>query len=142
MKIRRVAASVSAVVLALGMVSAVSATPSHQVTNQVHETTCGPNHDQPCDSEPPACQNEQGQPIECESTEPSDSASTEPSTDASSEPSKGGVEGRTSAPTLPPTDALSGTKTNGSDSTLPLVLIVLGMIGLSAVVLIPVRTKR
>jgi hypothetical protein len=221
MKLRRLAALVSATVLALGMVTAVSAT-TDKVTichasgldgttkfetlnisvNAVygpgghfnengtpqagheqdylgpckadepssepsHDASEEPSHDaseepsQEASEEPsqePECENEQGQPIECASvepsqeasdepsSEPSDEASVEPSEDASVEPSEeasdGQVEGLTSEPTLPPTDALATDSTNGPDGTLPLVLIVLGVIGLSAVVLTPVRTKR
>jgi hypothetical protein len=163
MKLRRLAAVVSAAVLALGMVTAVSA---HRAV-----ITTAPVEGQ--------CQNENGQPIECPSqetqsqepstapsqepssepssepsqepssepsTEPSDEASVEPTEDASStpseQPSDGQVEGLTSQPTLPPTDTLSQDSTNSPDGTLPLVLIVLGVIGLSVVVLTPVRTRR
>jgi len=139
MKIRRVAALVSAVVLAFGMVSAVSATPSHHTSNQIHATwDCGEDGKPSCEpsqepSEQPNCNTEQ-QDQAC--------ASVEPSQDASTEPSDAEVDALTSAPTLPPTDSLSGGRTNGPDNTLPIVLVVLGMIGLSAVVLIPVRAKR
>jgi cytoskeletal protein RodZ len=150
MKLRRLAALVSAVVLSIGMVSAVSATDS----------STQPSEDP---SKAPECQNEQGQPIACASedasSEPSEDASVEPSEDASVEPSEdasvepsedtseeptvpGEVEGLTSDPTLPPTDALSGNGTSGPDGSLPLVLMILGTIGLAAVVLTPARAKR
>ena len=52
------------------------------------------------------------------------------------------MEALTSEPTLPPTDTMSGDSNSSPDGTLPLALIVLGIIGLSAVVLTPVRTRR
>lgn len=159
MKLRRLAAVLSAAVLALGMVTAVSA---HRAVISTTTTICNPEGQQngQCPSsepsqEPDGCHDATGAPIECKSeepsSEPSQDASVEPSQDASVEPSKdapseqpsdGQVEGLTSQPTLPPTDALSQDSTNGPDGTLPLVLIVLGVIGLSAVVLTPVRTRR
>ena len=55
----------------------------------------------------------------------------------------GGVGGETNVPvvTAPPTDTLSST-TSDPGSTLPLILIVLGIIGLAVVVLTPGRAKR
>ena len=53
----------------------------------------------------------------------------------------GGVEGSTDKPTAPPTDAIGTTNTDAGGS-LPLLLIVLGVIGLGAVVLTPGRAKR
>ena len=130
MKIRRLAALVSAVVLVLGMVTAVSATDEQQPCDpQTQNGQCAEVSDEPS-SEP--------------SSEASEEASSEPSGEvkASDEASDGQVEGLTSEPTLPPTDALSSTGTSGPDGTLPLVLVVLGVIGLSAVVLTPARAKR
>lgn len=54
----------------------------------------------------------------------------------------GGVQGETNVPhTAPPTDTFTNT-TSDPGSTLPLILIVLGIIGLAAVVLTPGRAKR
>jgi outer membrane biosynthesis protein TonB len=172
MKLRRLAALVSATVLALGMVTAVSAHRSVTMTNdncntEQQDLKCDapssePSQDasqEPSDeasqepseeaSQEPseeASQEPSQEASEEPSSEPSDEASVEPSEEASTEPSEeasdGEVEGLTSAPTLPPTDTLGSDSTNSPDGTLPLVLIVLGVIGLSAVVLTPVRTKR
>jgi len=53
----------------------------------------------------------------------------------------GGVQGETSEPTAPPTDGIA-TQTTDAGGSLPLLLIVLGIIGLGAVVLTPARAKR
>ena len=158
MKLRRLAALVSAAVLVMGMVSVVSATPKE-------DPTCDPAAVANICQPPPECNPEGQQNGQCPdrseepshdaSSEPSHDASSEPSHDASSEPSSdasegtpakppadGEVAGLTSDPTLPPTDALSSTGTSGPDGTLPLVLIVLGVIGLAAVVLTPARARR
>jgi outer membrane biosynthesis protein TonB len=154
MKIRRLAALVSAAVLVLGMATAVPATA----------TECEPAPEQPAVNQiawecepPPECNPEGQQNGQCPETtdepssEPSEEASSEASEEASSEASEeasvvpeedGQVEGLTSEPTLPPTDALSSSGTSGPDGTLPLVLIVLGVIGLAAVVLTPARARR
>ena len=60
--------------------------------------------------------------------------------DASVTVAEGGVQGETSIPTPPPTDAI--TTTTDAGGTLPLLLIVLGIIGLGAVVLTPARKRR
>ena len=166
MKLRRLAAVVSAAVLAFGMVTAVSAhrsvitttTPGNCNTEQQDYQcpTADASQEPEVSQEPSECHDVTGKPIECASeepsSEPSEEASTEPSEEASTEPSQettpseqpsdGEVEALTSAPTLPPTDTMSGSSTSGPDGTLPLALIVLGIIGLSAVVLTPVRTRR
>jgi hypothetical protein len=202
MKLRRLAALVSAAVLALGMVTAVSAgekiTICHAAgldgttkfvtltisenavygegghfnengtTQAGHEQdymgACSPEDEpsvEPCNPEGQQngqCPEKSEEPSHDASEEPSHDASSEPSHDASSEPSSeaseeastvpseeasdGEVAGLTSDPTLPPTDALSSTETSAPDGTLPLVLIVLGVIGLAAVVLTPARAKR
>jgi len=180
MKIRRLAALMSAAVLALGMVTAVSAHPMVRTAPQTNcdpasteikcqpETTSEPTW-QPTDGQ---CQNEQGQPIDCGTAEPTSEPTKEPTSEPTKEPTSeptkeptseptgeptsepttaptneptdddGQVEGLTSQPTLPPTDVLSSNSTSGPDGTLPLVLIVLGVIGLAAVVLTPARSKR
>ena len=164
MKLRRLAAVVSAAVLALGMVTAVSAhrsvitttTPGNCNTEQQDYQcpTADASQEPDVSQEPSGCHDVTGKPIECASEEPSQEASSEPSDEASVEPSQeastepseqpsdGEVEALTSEPTLPPTDTMSGDSTSGPDSTLPLALIILGVIGLSAVVLTPVRTRR
>jgi hypothetical protein len=199
MKLRRLAALVSAAVLALGMVTAVSAgekiTICHAAgldgttkfvtltisenavfgegghfnengtTQAGHEQdymgACSPEDEpsvEPCNPEGQQngqCPEKSEEPSHDASSEPSSEASEEASHDASSEPSSeaseetpakppadGEVAGLTSDPTLPPTDALSSTETSAPDGTLPLVLIVLGVIGLAAVVLTPARAKR
>ncbi len=55
----------------------------------------------------------------------------------------GAVSGETNVPlvTAPPTDSVTPTRSDPS-STLPLLLIVLGVIGLGAVVLTPRRAKK
>lgn len=54
----------------------------------------------------------------------------------------GGVGGDTSPPkTAPPTDTINGS-TNDAGGNLPILLLVLGVIGLGAVVLTPRRAKR
>ena len=54
----------------------------------------------------------------------------------------GGVGGDTSPPkTAPPTDTINGS-TNDAGGNLPILLLVLGVIGLGAVVLAPRRAKR
>jgi len=53
----------------------------------------------------------------------------------------GGVEAETDTPTGPPTDALASTSTDAGGA-LPLLLLVLGVIGLGAVVLTPKRSRR
>jgi len=53
----------------------------------------------------------------------------------------GGTELETSPPSGPPTDTLATTSTDGSGSV-PLLLIILGILGLAAVVLTPSRAKR
>lgn len=53
----------------------------------------------------------------------------------------GGVQGETDTPTAPPTDAIASTTTDAGGS-LPILLIVLGIIGLGAVLLTPVRARR
>jgi len=147
MKLRRLAALVSAAVLVLGMVSAVSA---HQ--NQTN-WACGEPGKPACEEPSQEPSSEPSQEASQEpSTEPSQEASTEPSTEASipecsneqGQPTAcdGEVEGLTGKPTLPPTDAISSNSTSGPDGTLPLVLIVLGVIGLAAVVITPVRARR
>ena len=55
--------------------------------------------------------------------------------------SDGGVEGETDTPTAPPTDGIGGS-TSEPGGSLPLLLIVLGIIGLAAVVLTPARKRR
>jgi hypothetical protein len=140
MKIRRLAALVSAAVLALGMVTAVSATEECEPSAPPTSEQSAPNWT----CEPPAECNPEEQPSgQCPE------ASVEPTEEASSEASEeivpevpGEVEGLTSEPTLPPTDGLSSTDTSGPDGTLPLVLIILGVVGLAAVVLTPARTRR
>ena len=52
----------------------------------------------------------------------------------------GGVGGETSTPTAPPTD--QNGITSSSAPTLPLLLIILGVVGLGAVVLTPRRARR
>jgi len=52
-----------------------------------------------------------------------------------------GVEAATDKPTAPPTDGIA-TSTTDAGGSLPLLLIVLGIIGLGAVVLTPGRAKR
>jgi uncharacterized repeat protein (TIGR01451 family) len=52
----------------------------------------------------------------------------------------GGVEAETDVPTAPQTDALSSTGDAGN--ALPLLLIVLGIVGLAAVMLTPARARR
>jgi hypothetical protein len=57
----------------------------------------------------------------------------------------GGVQGETSPPkvTAPPTDAIGGTSSDsGAGGSLPLLLIVMGIIGLGAVLLTPTRNRR
>jgi hypothetical protein len=56
----------------------------------------------------------------------------------------GGVQGETSPPrtTAPPTDATGATTDSSSGGSLPLLLIVMGIIGLGAVVLTPTRKRR
>jgi hypothetical protein len=51
----------------------------------------------------------------------------------------GGVEAETNVPTAPRTDI---DDTSGPGSSMPLLLIVLGIIGLAAVVLTPKRSRR
>jgi hypothetical protein len=53
----------------------------------------------------------------------------------------GGVGGETDTPTGPPTDSLSSTSTDVGGA-LPLLLLVLGVIGVGAVVLTPKRGRR
>ena len=56
-----------------------------------------------------------------------------------------GVQGETSPPkvTAPPTDAFGGTSSDsGVGGSLPLLLIVMGIIGLGAVLLTPTRNRR
>jgi uncharacterized repeat protein (TIGR01451 family) len=53
----------------------------------------------------------------------------------------GGVAGETDTPTAPPTDAIA-TSTTDAGGSLPILLIVLGIIGLGAVLLTPVRARR
>jgi hypothetical protein len=64
------------------------------------------------------------------------------SSEPSSEPSGGAVLAETSDPTLPPTDAFAADGQSGPDGTLPLVLMILGAVGLGAVALKPGRAKR
>lgn len=163
MKLRRLAAVVSAAVLALGMVTAVSAhhsvksAPAPNCNIEQQDIQCPTDEaSQEPSSEPSkdASEEPSSEPSQEASEEPSEEASTEPSEEASTEPSEEAspseeptepdseVEALTSKPTLPPTDTLSTDSSNGPDGTLPLVLIVLGVIGLSAVVLTPVRTRR
>jgi uncharacterized repeat protein (TIGR01451 family) len=52
----------------------------------------------------------------------------------------GGVEAETDVPTAPQTDAISSTGDAGN--SLPILLIVLGIVGLAAVVLTPARARR
>jgi uncharacterized repeat protein (TIGR01451 family) len=52
----------------------------------------------------------------------------------------GGVEAETDVPTAPQTDTISSTGDAGN--SLPILLIVLGIIGLAAVVLTPARARR
>lgn len=166
MKLRRLAALVSAAVLALGMVTAVSATdnqPPSDCEEPAITYVCEPEgssepekseepdrSEEPEKSEEPEgsveptdgeCQDEQGVPIECASDEPETSDEPEGSVEPE-ESIDGEVAGLTSDPTLPPTDSLTSNGTSGPDGTLPLVLIVLGVIGLAAVVLTPARAKR
>ena len=56
----------------------------------------------------------------------------------------GGVQGETSPPrtTAPPTDAIGSTTDSGAGGSLPLMLIVMGIIGLGAVLLTPTRNRR
>ena len=56
----------------------------------------------------------------------------------------GGVEAETDVPgvvTAPPTDAIGG-NAGDTGNSLPILLIVLGIIGLAAVVLAPKRARR
>ena len=62
-----------------------------------------------------------------------------PTCAAASSPS-GGVGGETDTPTAPPTD--QNGITSSSAPTLPLLLIILGVVGLGAVVLTPRRSRR
>ena len=78
---------------------------------------------------------------------PSNPPSTPPSVAPSgsvggetSAPSEGGVEGETDVPAGPQTDI--GDNTAGPGSSLPLLLVVLGIVGLAAVVLTPARGRR
>ena len=52
----------------------------------------------------------------------------------------GGVEGETDVPEAPQTDAINSSGDAGN--TLPILLAVLGIIGLAAVVLTPARARR
>ena len=167
MKLRRLAALVSAAVLALGMVTAVSASPAPRTNSNegcnndnqpewcatsepteapTGEPTKEPTSEPTEDASVEPTEDASVEPTEDASVEPTEDASVEPTEDASEEPTDeeedGEVEALTSEPTLPPTDALSGDATSGPDGTLPLVLIVLGVIGLAAVVLTPARAKR
>ena len=54
--------------------------------------------------------------------------------------SDGGVEGETDVPEAPQTDAINSSGDAGN--TLPILLAVLGIIGLAAVVLTPARARR
>ncbi len=53
----------------------------------------------------------------------------------------GGVQGETSPPTAPPTD-IETSSTTGSSGSLPILLLVLGVIGLGALALTPARSRR
>jgi hypothetical protein len=156
MKQRRLLALCSAGVLALGMVSSVSATDNQVCDDAIKTATvdqqCPPSDEpsseptaQAPSDEPSAAPSEEpsAAPSEEASAAPSEEASTEPSTEASTEPSATGeVEALTSQPTLPPTDALSAGDQGGPDVSLPLALMILGTIGLGAVALRPKRAKR
>jgi hypothetical protein len=113
-----------------------------------HIILCGPKQEE---SEPPS----EPPPSEPPSTPPSEPPSTPPSTPPSdtpsgsvgtetevpsSSPSDGGVEGETDVPEGPSTDI--GGNTAGPGNSLPLLLVVLGIIGLAAVVLTPARNRR
>jgi outer membrane biosynthesis protein TonB len=74
------------------------------------------------------------------STEPTDEESDEPSTEPTDV--NGEVEGLTSQPTLPPTDPTGVNGRGGPDATLPLVLLILGSVGLASFTLAPKRSRR
>ena len=79
------------------------------------------------------------------SSEASDEPDSEPSGEPNTEPSaedSGAVLGETSDSTLPPTDASMTNGQSAPDGTLPLVLLILGAIGLGAVAVNPRRAKR
>ena len=74
-------------------------------------------------------------PIATPSEAPGGSVGGETST-----PSDGGVEGETDVPEAPQTDPINSSGDAGN--TLPILLVVLGIIGLAAVVLTPARARR
>jgi hypothetical protein len=161
MKQRRLLALCSAGVLALGMVSSVSAHDNEFCDDAIKTASvdwqCPPSEEP---SSEPTAQAPSDEPTWAPSDEPSWAPSEEPSSEASEAPSEapstepsteapstepsatGAVEGLTSQPTLPPTDALSAGDQGGPDVSLPLALMILGTIGLGAVALSPKRAKR
>jgi len=64
------------------------------------------------------------------------------SDDATVTVGEGGVEAETSVPTAPATDQLNSGATGDAGATLPLLLLILGVIGAGAVVLTPKRGRR
>ncbi len=53
-----------------------------------------------------------------------------------------GVQGETNVPTPPATDIANGNVTSSPGGSIPLMLIILGIVGLAAVALSPVRKRR
>jgi hypothetical protein len=105
--------------------------------------------------EPPPSEEPSAPPSEEPSAPPSEEPSAPPSEEPSAPPSEapsgsvagetetpsGGVEGETNVPTAPASD-IGGNDTSAPGSSLPLLLVVLGIVGLAAVVLTPARSRR
>jgi hypothetical protein len=104
------------------------APPSEPPSNPPSEPPSEPPSNPP--SEPPS-----NPPSNPPSEAPSGSVATETDTPS------GGVEGETDVPEGPATD-IGGNNTADPGSSLPLLLIVLGIVGLAAVVLTPARSRR
>jgi outer membrane biosynthesis protein TonB len=164
MKHRRLLALASAAVLSLGAAGAVSANdewcddaikvsfidecqwPTNEPSDEPSEEPSEEASEEPsqeASEEPSEEPSEEAseEPSTEPSWEPSDEPSTEPSEEPSEEPT-GEVLGLTSDPTLPPTDAALSGDQNDQNGSLPLVLLILGAVGLGAAGLTPRRANK